>query len=411
MKSLDASTLRKDFPLLKIKVHGKPFIYLDNAATSQKPKSVMDAISKYYKEYNANVHRGLYKISEQATHEYEKAHETVAKFIHADMEEVVFTRNTTESINLLAHQLLPVFAPGSEIILTPMEHHSNLVPWVTLAKKYHHVVRYIPLHPNGTLDLVMYDHMLSDKTKIVAVTHTSNVLGTINPVEEIIKKAHSHGALVVVDAAQSVPHMPVDVHAMDCDYLAFSSHKMLGPTGIGVLYGKKTLLEKMEPFLYGGGMIREVTYENATWNDLPWKFEAGTPNIADGIAFAEAIKYLQKVGMSRIQKYEHDLTKYAMQKMKQIPGMTIYGPDADKRIGVISFNIEGVHPHDVATLLDKQGIAIRAGHHCTMPLHKSLGMQSTCRASFYLYNTFKEVDLLCEALQKVKKIFDREDAW
>ncbi|MEK6963695.1 MAG: cysteine desulfurase, partial [Nanoarchaeota archaeon] len=391
-----------------MKVHGKPFVYLDSAATSQKPKVVIEAISRYYKEYNANVHRGLYKISEQATHEYEKAHETVARFINAHMEEVVFTRNTTESINLLAHQLLPNFPPGSEIILTPMEHHSNLVPWITLAKRYHQVVRYIPLHPDGTLDLTTYQHMLGPKTKIVALTHASNVLGTVNPVEEITQWAHQHGALVIVDAAQSVPHMPVDVQKMDCDFMAFSSHKMLGPTGIGVLYGKKELLEKMEPFLYGGGMIREVTYENATWNELPWKFEAGTPNIADGIAFGEAIRYLQKIGMSKIQKHEQELTKYAMQKLGKIAGITVYGPDASKRIGVISFNLSGTHPHDIATLMDKQGIAIRAGHHCTMPLHKSLGMQSTCRVSFYLYNTTKEVDALCEALEKVRKVFARE---
>ncbi|HLD05420.1 MAG TPA: cysteine desulfurase [Candidatus Nanoarchaeia archaeon] len=405
MKGLD---VRKDFPILKIKVHGKPLIYLDNAATSQKPKTVIDAISTYYKENNSNVHRGLHTLSEVATQQYEESRSIVAKFIHAQPEEIVFTHNTTESLNLVARGFLSSYVPGSEMVLTPMEHHSNLVPWITLAKKHHLVVRYVPMHPDGTLDLKTFQHMLSSKTKLVAVTHVSNVLGTINPVEEIARLAHRHDTLVVVDGAQSVPHLPVDVQKMGCDFLAFSSHKMLGPTGVGVLYGRKALLEKMEPFLYGGGMINEVTYENATWAELPNKFEAGTPNIADVIAFGTAVKYLQKIGMGRIQKHEQLLTQYVMQKLGQMEGVTIYGPSAEKRIGVVSFNLTGVHPHDVATLLDKQGIAIRAGHHCTMPLHKNYGMQSSCRVSFYLYNTMKEIDALCEALEKVKKVFEKK---
>lgn len=396
---------RKDFPILKTKVHGKPLVYLDNASTSQKPKIVLEALEEYYTRYNSNIHRGLHKLSELATAEYEKARETVAKFIGAEYEEVVFTRNTTESLNILAYLLLPQLQQRDEIILTPMEHHSNLVPWITLARKYKLTVRYIPLLPDGTLDLETYKHMLTHKTKIVSITHASNVLGTVNPVEEMTKIAHQHDALVIVDGAQSVPHMPIDVKKIDCDFLAFSSHKMLGPTGIGVLYGKKKHLENMEPFLYGGGMINEVTYEHATWAELPWKFEAGTPNIADAIAFSEAILYLRKMGMKNIKEHEQTLTRYALQKLNQIEGLTTYGPSAEKRIGVVSFNLEEIHPHDVATLLDKQGIAIRAGHHCTMPLHKSLGIQSSCRASFYLYNTKEEIDYLCDALEKVKKVF------
>src|SRR3989338_7598231 len=343
---MDIEKIRKDFPILQRKVHSKPLVYLDNAATSQKPKQVIDAISNYYSSYNANIHRGIHKLSEEATLGYEKAHEKVAEFIGAGgMEEIVFTKNTTESLNLLAYSLTLSLKKGDEIVLTQMEHHSNIVPWQQLAKQRGLAVKYIKINEEGALDAKSISESITKKTRIVSATHASNVLGTINPVREIAKIAHENNALMVVDGAQSVPHMKVDVKDLNCDFLAFSGHKMLGPTGIGVLYGRKELLEEMPPFLYGGDMIREVKFEGSTFNQLPWKFEAGTPNIAEGIGLGAAVDYLSKVGMSNIFNRDKELLGYAMERMKEIDGITIYGPKDG--VSIVSFNVHGVHPHDV----------------------------------------------------------------
>ncbi len=404
-ETMDIEKIRKDFPILNRKVHGKPLIYLDNAATSQKPKQVIDAISDYYNSYNANIHRGIHKLSEEATLAYEKAHEKTAEFIGAGgMEEIVFTKNTTESLNLLAYSLTLGLKKGDEIVLTQMEHHSNIVPWQQLAKQRGLAVKYININEEGQLDAKSISESITKKTKIVSATHASNVMGTINPIKEIAKIAHENNALMIVDGAQSVPHMKVNVKDLNCDFLAFSGHKMLGPTGIGVLYGKKELLEKMPPFLYGGDMIREVKFDDATFNDLPWKFEAGTPNIAAGIGLGAAVDYLNKVGMDAIRRHDKELTEYAMEILNEIDGISIYGPK-DERGAVVSFNINSVHSHDVSEILDSEGIAIRAGHHCCMPLMKLLNVQGTARASFYLYNTKEEINKLAEGIKKVKKIF------
>lgn len=383
---------KKDFPILK------DIIYLDSAATSQKPKAVINAIVDYYENYNANVHRGVYSISERATQAYEDAHTKVAKFINAEFEEIIFTKNTTESINMVMHDLKKCINPGDEILVSRVEHHSNLVPWQQLAKERRAHIRYIEIDKEGNLKIPTF----KKNTKIVALNHVSNVLGTINPIEKITKLAHKNRCIVVLDAAQSVPHMPVDVKKLDIDFMAFSGHKMLGPTGIGVLYGKKKLLEKMEPLIYGGDMIREVTYKDATWNDLPWKFEAGTPNIAGGIGLGAAIDYLNSVGMKNIKKHSEELAKYAYDKLSKMQGVQVYGPK--KRIGLVSFNIKEVHPHDAAAILDKSKIMVRAGHHCAMPLANYMKFEWSLRASFYLYNDKKEIDLLCEGIKKVQKV-------
>ena len=407
LKMLNTEKIRQDFPILNRKIHGKPLVYLDNAATSQKPKQVIEAISHYYSYYNANIHRGLHKLSEEATLAYENSHKKAADFINADeMEEIIFTKNTTESINLLAYSLTSKLNKGDEIVLTQMEHHSNLVPWQQLAKQRGFTLKFIEINNEGILDTESIQNSITDKTKIVSVTHISNVLGTINPIKEISKIARSKRAIFVVDGAQSVPHININVKDLDCDFLAFSSHKMLGPTGIGVLYGKKELLEEMQPFLYGGDMIREVKFEDTTFNDLPWKFEAGTSNIADGIALSTAIDYLTKMGMDKIEAHDKELTKYALEKLSEINNVAIYGPKTNDRGALISFNINGVHAHDVAQVLDSEGIAIRGGHHCCMPLMKLLGVAGTARASFYLYNTFEEIDKLVDGVKKVKKIFN-----
>ncbi len=402
--------IRKDFPILERQVNGQRLVYLDNAATSQKPQSVMDALTDYYGRYNANVHRGLHTLAEAATIAYERARGRVAAFIGAESPNtVLFTRNTTEAINLLAYAWgRRNLKAGDEIVLSVMEHHSNIVPWQILASDTGVVLRYIDIDEEGKFDLEQYQQMLNSRTKLVSVMHVSNVLGTINPVKEMAKAAHAVGALMLVDGAQSVPNMPVDVVDLDCDFMAFSSHKMMGPTGIGALYGKLELLEPMGPFLGGGEMIREVTLERSTWNELPWRFEAGTPNIADAVAWAPAIDYLNDVGLENIRQHEIDLTRYALHKIRSVPEITVYGPPkAEDRGGVVAFTMGDVHPHDIGTALDQYGIAIRAGHHCAQPLHRRLGVGSTARASFYAYTTQAEIDKFVDGLIKTQEFFHR----
>ena len=402
---LDVEKIRKDFPILDVKVHGKPLIYLDNAATTQKPKTVINAVTDYYENYNANIHRSIHKLGEEATAAYEEAHSKVANFINAGFEEIIFTKGTTEGLNLLAYSLTNDLKAGDEIVISQMEHHSNFVPWQQLALRKKLKLKFIEIDENGLLKEDSINENITDKTKIVSLTHVSNVLGTVNDVKEIGKIAHENDALFIVDAAQSVPHIPVDVKKIDCDFLAFSGHKMLGPTGIGGLYGKKELLQGMEPFLYGGEMIKEVTFEQTKFNDLPWKFEAGTMNIAQGIGLGVAIDYLNKIGMKNIENYENELVSYAMKRLSEIKEIEIYGPDADKRSGLVAFNVKDVHAHDTATILDGDGIAVRAGHHCAMPLASVLGVAASARASFYLYNTKEEIDKLAEGINKVIKVF------
>lgn len=405
---LDLGKIRSDFPILDRRVYGRPLVYLDNAATSQKPRQVIDALVRYYENSNANIHRAIHCLGEESTAAYEETRASVASFINAASEEcIVFTRNATEAINLVAYTWgKNNIRSGDEIVLTLLEHHSNLVPWQRLAQEQGATVRYIGITDEGTLDLGNLESLINDRTKLVAVTQISNSLGTINPVKELAKAAHEQDALVLVDGAQSAPHLPIDVQDLDCDFFALSSHKMLGPTGVGVLYGRHELLEAMVPFMGGGEMIRTVTTEGATWNHSPWKFEAGTPNIADVIAFSAAIDYLTQIGMDNVRAHEMDLTGYALLHLQQLDGLTIYGtPEAENRGGVISFNFPDVHPHDVGTIMDRQGVAIRAGHHCNMPLMKHLGVSGTVRASFYIYNTPEEVDILLEAMNKVRPFF------
>jgi cysteine desulfurase/selenocysteine lyase len=406
--TLDLASIRNDFPILEEQVNGKPVVYLDSTASSLRPEQVIGSMLDYYHTCNANIHRGVYKFSEEATHRYEKAHVKVAHFINApSAKEIIFTRNTTESLNLIAYSWGRAnIQAGDEIVSTVMEHHSNIVPWQLLTAEKGATLRYIPLTPDGHLDLSNLDQLINERTKLVTVTHVSNLLGTINPITEIARKAHAVGAIMVVDAAQSVPHLAVDVQALECDFLAFSGHKMCGPTGIGVLWGKRALLQAMPPFLTGGDMIRNVTLEGSSWNDLPWKFEAGTPAIAEGIGLGAAIDYLQLHGMDAIRKHELEITRYALGQLREVPDLTIYGPTkAEERGGVISFNLADIHPHDLATLLDREGIAVRAGHHCCQPLTEFLDVTATTRASFYLYNTLEEVDKLEEALYKARRIF------
>ncbi len=405
--TLDVWAVRRDFPVLDQQVNGHPLVYLDNAATSQKPLCVIEALDEYYRRYNANVHRGIHKLSEEATAAYEEARQKVARFLNAHSpKEIIFTRNTTEAINLVAYSWGRAnIREGDEIVLTEMEHHSNLVPWQLLAQEKGARLRFIPVTDEGLLDLDALDELLTERTKLVSVVHMSNVLGTINPVTEITRRAHEIGALVLLDGAQSVPHLQVDVQKLDCDFLAFSGHKMCGPTGIGVLYGKRELLEAMPPFLGGGDMIKEVHLEWSTWNSLPWKFEAGTPSIAQGIGLGHAVDYLSNIGMEAIHAHEREIVAYALGRLSEIDGLTIYGPPAEQRGGVVAFNLQGVHPHDVAAILDSHGVAIRAGHHCAQPLMRRLGVVATARASFYLYNTCEEVDVLLHAIEKVKEVF------
>ncbi len=411
--TLDVARIRKDFPILERQVYGKPLVYLDNAATSQKPRQVIEALVKYYETYNANIHRAVHCLGEEATTAYEDARAKVAAFINAPSPEcVIFTRNTTESINLVAYTWGRAnIREGDEILLTEMEHHSNLIPWQRLAVEKGATIRYIGLTEQQTLALNGLENLFDAKTKLVAMPHVSNSLGTINPVEKMGREARRNGAMFLVDGAQAAPHLPVDVQAIGCDFYAFSAHKMMGPTGIGVLYGRRELLEEMEPFLGGGEMIRKVTFEGATWNDLPWKFEAGTPNIADAIAFGAAIDYLNALGMDNVRAHETEITQYALEQLRRLDDIVLYGPpDASERGGVVSFNLADVHPHDVGTVLDRHGVAIRAGHHCTQPLMRRLGISGTARASFYVYNTLEEVDVLVQALRDARHFFRNDTA-
>jgi cysteine desulfurase/selenocysteine lyase len=409
---LDAAALRADFPILTREVRpGVPLIYLDNAATTQKPNQVTDAIAAYYHEINSNVHRGVHSFSEKATAAYEAARDKVRGFIDAHTaREIIFTRNTTEAVNLVAHAwgTSPDIGlkPGDEIILTEMEHHANIVPWQIVAERQGAHVRYIPVFDDGTLDLETYDRLLnSGRVKMVAVAHVSNVLGTINPVAEIIHRAHAVGALTLIDAAQSVPHIGVDVRALDADFLAFSGHKMVGPTGIGVLYGKLPLLEAMPPFMGGGSMIDRVTLQKTTFAAPPQKFEAGTPHIAGAVGLGAAVDYLSHIGLDAIHAHEQALTIYAAERLAAIPGVRIYGPPADQRAGLLSFTLQGIHPHDMSQGLDHAGVAVRAGHHCAMPLHDKFGIPASTRASFYLYNTFAEADAFIQAVERTRQFF------
>lgn len=400
--------IRSQFPILDQEVNGRPLVYLDSAATSQKPLSVIESVERYYREYNSNVHRGVHTLGTKATDGFEGARDKVRKFINAaSREEVIFSRGTTTSLNIVATSYGRAFCKeGDEIVISYMEHHSNLIPWQQVAKVTGATLKYIPLQKDGTLNLEDVEKTITDRTKIVAITHVSNVLGTINPIKEIAKIAHAKGAVIVVDGAQAAPHIKVDVQDLDVDFYAFSSHKMCGPTGIGVLYGKKDLLEQMEPVEFGGEMIDFVNLYDSTWKELPWKFEAGTPSIAQAIGLGAAIDFLEEIGMDNIHQHEYDLVEYALKKLSEIEGVTIFGPlDASKKGGVVTFNIDGVHPHDVSTALDMEGIAIRAGHHCAQPLMKVLNQTATARASFYLYNTKEDIDALADGLVKAKEFF------
>ncbi len=389
-----------DFPML---VAQPNLIYLDNAASSQTPQVVLSAMNEYYTTKRANVHRGVYKASEDATVAYENARDLVARFLHAaHREEVIFTRGTTDSLNMLSRMLAPDLQPGDEIIVTAMEHHANLIPWQMIARERGALVNIAPLRVDASLDLEAFKVLLTPRTKIVAVTWTSNVTGVTNPVAEIIAAAHRVGALVAIDAAQAVGHLAVDVQALDADFLAFSGHKMFGPTGIGVLYGKKALLERLEPVVFGGDMVSEVTLDHATWNELPHKFEAGTPPIAEAIGLGAAVQFIEKITFAAIQAHQHELTTYVRTKLSAIPGLTIYGSG---EAGIFSFTVAGIHPHDLATILDRAHIAIRAGHHCAMPLHAILGVPATARVSLHITNTTADIDALCAAIMQAQEIF------
>jgi cysteine desulfurase/selenocysteine lyase len=408
--SYDIEAVRADFPILHQMHHDAvPLIYLDNAASSQKPRQVIDTLDDYYRRYNANVHRGVHKLSEEATAAYEQARMKIKAFINApSRRQVIFTRGTTEGINLVAQSWGRANLKAGDVVLsTVMEHHSNIVPWQLLAAEKGIIVKYVPLLPDGTLDLDAYARLLREEpVKLVAVMHVSNVLGTINPVQVMARQAHEAGALILVDGAQSVPHMAVDVQALDVDFYAFSGHKMLGPTGIGVLYGKRKLLDAMPPWQGGGDMIATVRLDGSTWNDLPYKFEAGTPIIAGAIGLGAAVDYLSALGMDKVQAHERAITEYALERLSEVPGLTLLGPvDASKKGAVAAFTLEGIHAHDVAQVLDTQGVAVRAGHHCAMPLHEICGAHASARASFYVYNTTREVDALIEGLYQAKRTF------
>ncbi len=406
-ETFDAKKIRADFPVLNQIVNDEPLIYLDNAATTQKPQAVLDVLNHYYLQDNANVHRGVHTLAERATAEFEAARKKVQQFIHANSnKEIVFTKGTTDSLNIIAQSYGEFIQAGDEIVISKMEHHANLIPWQQLAKRKQAVLRYIPLTADGHLDVQAAKTIINEKTAIVALAQVSNVLGTVNPVKEIAQLAHQHKAIMVVDGAQAVAHMPVDVQDLDCDFYCFSGHKMCGPTGIGVLYGKQTLLEKMEPVAFGGEMIDFVDLYESTWTELPWKFEAGTPNIAGAIGLGAAIDYLEKIGMQTIHEYEQAIVAELLPKLQQIDGLTIYGPqNPAEHTAVIAFNLDHLHPHDVASALDMQGIAVRAGHHCAQPLIKELGCFATARASFYFYNTKEEADQLVAAILATKEFF------
>jgi cysteine desulfurase/selenocysteine lyase len=403
---LDVGRIRKDFPVLDEPIHGKRLAYLDSAATSQKPRQVLDAIRRFYEHDNSNVHRGVHLLSERATRDYEAARDKVRDFIHAaHREEVVFTRGTTEAINLVANSFArPRLKKGDEILVTAMEHHSNIVPWQLACEATGATLKVVPITDDGELRMDEFARLLSAKTKLVAVGHVSNALGTVNPVEDIVRQAHAKGVPVLVDGAQAVPHMAVDVQALGCDFYAFSGHKMYGPTGIGVLYGRRELLEAMPPWQGGGDMIRSVSFEKTTYNDLPYKFEAGTPDIAGAIGLGAAVDYLQSIGLDAVAAHEHDLLDYATRQLTAIPGVRVIGT-ARRKAGVLSFVIDGVHPHDIGSLVDRDGVAIRTGHHCAQPVMERFGVPATCRASFGLYNTVEDVDALVASLRKVVEMF------
>lgn len=407
-ETLDVERIRTDFPILSRVVNGHPMVFLDSAASSQKPHQVIDKLSRYYQQHHANVHRGMYTLSLEATEMYEVARKDVARFVGApNSDSIIFTRNATEAINLVAYSWGETnLKAGDEILISELEHHANIVPWVRLKEKTGALIRVIPITPEGTLDLSDLKTLINSKTKLVSLGKMSNALGTINPVEEIFAEAKKVGAVTLCDAAQSAPHMPTDIETLGCDFLAFSAHKMLGPTGLGVLYGNPELLNQMPPFISGGEMIDRVTFDEVSYNVIPNKFEAGTPNIADAIAFSAAIEYLENLGMANIRAHEKEITGYALDKLAALDFLTIYGPqDIEQRGGAISFVMDDVHPHDVGQFLDSLGVAVRAGHHCAQPLMKALGVNATTRASFYIYNTMDEVDRLCEALVETQKYF------
>ena len=406
----DSERVRVDFPILHTLVHGKPLTYLDSTASSQKPAVVIDAMDAYYRTSNANIHRGVYQLSEQATAAYDAARETVARFINAPSAcQCIFVRNATEALNLIAYTWGRAnLGPGDTVVLTLLEHHSNLVPWQIVAQQTGATLRYVDIDDDGRLRLDQLDSYLrTERVKLVSVAHVSNALGTINPVAEIARRTHVAGAIIAVDGAQSVPHMPVDVQAQDVDFYAFSGHKMLGPMGIGVLYGRRSLLDAMPPFLGGGDMIRTVTLDGSTWAELPQKFEAGTASVGDAVGLGVAIEYLSALGMPSVRAHERELTGYALDLLAGVPGIRLYGPVGEDRAGVVSFTLGDVHPHDIASILDSEGIAVRAGHHCAQPLMQRLGLVATTRASFYVYNTEEDVDRLVDGLTTVRRIFGR----
>ena len=402
----DVERIRKEFPILATSVHGRPLVYLDNAATTQKPRTVLKALDQYYAAENANIHRGVHYLSEKATEAYEGVRERSRRFLNAaSTREIIFTRGTTEGINLVAATYgRKNFRPGDEVLITAMEHHSNIVPWQLLCEQTGAVLRVVPMTDAGELRLDEYQRLLTERTRIVAVAHVSNALGTVNPVRRMAELAHAKGIVILVDGAQAVPHFPVDVRELDCDFYVFSSHKMFGPTGVGILYGRERLLEAMPPYQGGGDMIRSVTFEKTLFNDLPYKFEAGTPNIADGIAFGAALGFVEGLDWIAVAEYERDLLEYAERTLRAIDGVTIIGTAAEKA-GVVSFVLEGVHPHDIGTVLDQSGVAVRTGHHCAQPVMQRFGIPATARASFALYNTRSEVDALAAALRHVKEVF------
>ena len=404
----DVERVRAEFPILAQEVNGRPLVYLDNGATSQKPQRVIDAIRRYYESDNANVHRGLHALSERATNAYEGARDTVRAFLNAaDRREIVFVRGATEGLNLVAQSWArPRLGPGDDVVITTMEHHSNIVPWQIVCRQTGARLRVAPIHDSGELDMEAFTNLVSERTRIVAVAHVSNALGTVNPVAEIVETAHAAGAVVVLDGAQATAHGVVDVRALGCDFYVLSSHKCYGPTGMGVLYGRADLLEEAEPYQGGGDMIRTVSFEESTWNDLPYKFEAGTPHIAGAIGLGSAVEFMTELGLDAIAAHEHDVLEYATEALDEMDGIRIIGT-AREKTGILSFVVEGVHPHDVGTIVDRHGVAIRAGHHCAMPLMRRYGVAATSRASLALYNTRADIDALVESLRKVKEIFDR----
>jgi cysteine desulfurase/selenocysteine lyase len=405
---LDAHALRADFPILAQEINGKPLAYLDSAVTAQKPRQMLDAMTNFYETSYANVHRGVYALAERATEAFEGSREKIARFVNAPTSrEIVFTRNATEALNLVAYAWgVPNLGPGDVVVVTELEHHSNFVPWQYIARQRGAEFRMIPLTESGELDLDALDGLAGEgQVKVVATNLVSNALGTVNPVERLTAWAHEQGAIMVVDAAQAAPHRPIDVQAIGCDFLAFSAHKLCGPSGVGALWGRRELLEEMEPFNLGGHMIRKVQFEETTWGDLPHKFEAGTAPIAEAVGFGAAVDYITEAGLEAIEQHEHDLVAYALDKIQDVPGITLYGPPPDRRAGIVSFNMDGVHPHDVAQVLDWEGVAIRAGHHCCQPLMQRLGVAATNRASFYLYTVPEEIDRLADGLLRVRKVF------